>query len=293
MKAGSPAKATTTQVENKVEVVTVSTAEEAVSFLEVLDSNPTNPTKSSANGVHAEPRELPIFSNPLLANATQANSVPIKSKVARVKAGGKTIQVLRISAPKVDGEVVVMRRIDTDLVNATAMFNAAYPAVSEKMNVKESVYVARKYNGTHEKMGALSGVWELAKEYGIDAFMRPLLEAAAPKPAKEEATTPVISTTTTAVETIEQTVVSEMTIVQETVEEKMEQDDIAEAVEETIEQIQELSVSEVAGLKRRIEELETQVSRDQKKFRGLVTVAVGAVGIAAASVIPQVLPYFS
>lgn len=151
---GSP-KATV--VENKVEttITTTSNVEEAVSFLEVLDSNPTR-TKTTAQ----ETRELPIFSNPLLANATQANSVPIKPRTVRVKAsGGKTVHVLRISAPKVEGEVVVMRRMDTDLVNATAMFNAAYPAISEKMNAKESSFVARKYNGILEKAGILSGVW--------------------------------------------------------------------------------------------------------------------------------------
>lgn len=152
---GSPAKATV--VENKVETVitTTSSVEEAVSFLEVLDSNPTK-TKTTTS---QETRELPIFSNPLLANATQANSVPIKPRTVRIKIGGKTVQVLRISAPKVEGEVVVMRRMDTDLVNATAMFNAAYPAISEKMNAKESNFVARKYNGVLEKAGALSGVW--------------------------------------------------------------------------------------------------------------------------------------
>ncbi|KAF9025115.1 hypothetical protein CPC16_010438 [Podila verticillata] len=281
---GSPK---TTVVENKVEttITTTSSVEEAVSFLEVLDSNPTR-TKTTAQ----ETRELPIFSNPLLANATQANSVPIKPRTVRVKAsGGKTVQVLRISAPKVEGEVVVMRRMDTDLVNATAMFNAAYPAISEKMNAKESSFVARKYNGILEKAGILSGVWisipqarDLAKEYGIDAFMRPLLEAPAPK-AKE-----------VAIENVEQTtIVAE--VVQETVVEETMEDatPVVDAIAEATEQIQEMTVSEVTSLKRRIEELEDQASRDQKRLRGLVTVAVGAVGIAAATVIPQVLPYFS
>ncbi|KAG0028870.1 hypothetical protein BGZ81_004367 [Podila clonocystis] len=285
---GSPAKATV--VENKVgkSITSTTSVEEAVSFLEVLDSNPTK----SKTATSQETRELPIFSNPLLANATQANSVPIKPRTVRVKVGGKTVQVLRISAPKVEGEVVVMRRMDTDLVNATAMFNAAYPAISEKMNAKESSFVARKYNGVLEKAGALSGVWisiaqakDLAKEYGIDAFMRPLLDAPAPAPKAKEVST---------VETTVEQIVTEV-VVQETVEETMEQDNAAvvDAVAEATEQIQEMTVSEVTSLKRRIEELEDQASRDQKKFRGLVTVAVGAVGIAAATVIPQVLPYFS
>ncbi|KAG0346119.1 hypothetical protein BG004_002408 [Podila humilis] len=299
--SGSPSKTAVTVVENKVETVAVATStsvEDAVSFLEVLDSNPT---KSKGSNVHSETRELPIFSNPLLANATQANSVPIKPRSVKVKSGGKSVQVLRISAPKVEGEVVVMRRMDSDLVNATAMFNAAYPAISDKMNAKESSFVVRNYNGSFEKAGALSGVWisiaqakELAKEYGIDSFMRPLLDAPASKSAKD---------IPSAVETVEETVVvattttSEVTIATEetTIEETMEQEStsVFDPVDEATEQIQEMTVSEVAGLKRRIEELEDQASRDQKKFRGLVTVAVGAVGLAAATVIPQVLPYFS
>lgn len=112
--------------------------------------------------------------------------------------------------------------------------------------------------------------------------MRPLLEAPVPK-AKE-----------VAIETVEQTIAAEV-IVQETVVEETMEDatSVVDAVAEATEQIQEMTVSEVTSLKRRIEELEDQASRDQKKLRGLVTVAVGAMGIAAATVIPQVLPYFS
>ncbi|KAF9171020.1 hypothetical protein BGX21_000005 [Mortierella sp. AD011] len=284
------------------------TVEEAVTTLEFTEamtvtspssapSSKTN-TKNSTELTH---RELPIFSNPLLANATQANSVPIKPKTGRVKSGGKTVPVLRISAPKVDGEVVVMRRMDTDLVNATSMFNAAYPAISEKMNAKESSYITRKYDGRVEKSGALTGVWitlsqgkdtkvtrhwvgtkELAKEYEIDQFMRPLLEASNVKngsPVEGE-------------EVVEKMVISEVTAVQ-TVAQTERQDieiDESQAVEETTEKLQDLTVDDVAKMKRRIEELEDQVSRDKKKLRGLATVAVG---LAAATVIPQVLPFFS
>ncbi|KAG0002749.1 hypothetical protein BGZ79_002399 [Entomortierella chlamydospora] len=284
------------------------TVEETVTTLEFTEamtvtspssapSSKTN-TKNSTELTH---RELPIFSNPLLANATQANSVPIKPKTGRVKSGGKTVPVLRISAPKVDGEVVVMRRMDTDLVNATSMFNAAYPAISEKMNAKESSYITRKYDGRVEKSGALTGVWitlsqgkdtkvtrqwvgtkELAKEYEIDQFMRPLLEASNVKngsPVEGE-------------EVVEKMIVSEVTVVQ-TVAQTERQDfeiDESQAVEETTEKLQDLTVDDVAKMKRRIEELEDQVSRDKKKLRGLATVAVG---LAAATVIPQVLPFFS
>ncbi|KAG0310248.1 hypothetical protein BGZ99_000557, partial [Dissophora globulifera] len=52
----------------------------------------------------------------------------------------------------------------------------------------------------------------------------------------------------------------------------------------------EPAVVEVATIKRRIDELEDQATRDRKRFRGLVTVAVG---LAAVAALPQVLPYFS
>ena len=148
----------------KTTVVESVAVEQSVTSLEVTEV--TKVSASIASSVVSSPakskadhRELPIFSNPLLANATQGNSVPIKPKTGRVKAGGKTVPVLRISAPKVDGEVVVMRRMDSDLVNATSMFNAAYPAISEKMEAKESAFVTRKYQGQAEKTGALAGVW--------------------------------------------------------------------------------------------------------------------------------------
>ncbi|KAI1316306.1 hypothetical protein EDD11_010149 [Mortierella claussenii] len=284
---------------DKVTTTTTVTVEETVATLELGESSSlsatplASPSKKAIVGAKANGnssttnhdaslhRELPIFSNPLLANATQSNSVPIKPKSGRVKStGNKTVAVLRISAPKVDGEVVVMRRLDLDLVNATSMFNAAYPAISEKMNAKESSFITRKYEGHVEKSGALSGVWitiaqakELAKEYEIDQFMRPLLEETVAKgTAHSEGE-----------EIVEKIVVTEITTVHTTDVEVHE----TEAVEETTE---DLSVADVVVMKRRIEELEDQVSRDKKKFRGLVTVAVG---LAAATVIPQVLPYFS
>lgn len=152
------AKATLSET-NVETITTVTTVEESVSSLEVAA---TPVALGVATTSPAEPtlhRELPIFSNPLLANATQSNSVPLKPKVTRVKSGNKSLSVLRISAPKVDGEVVVMRRLDNDLVNATSMYNAAYPAISEKMDAKESAFVTKKYDGVVEKSGALAGVW--------------------------------------------------------------------------------------------------------------------------------------
>ncbi|GJJ77946.1 hypothetical protein EMPS_10305 [Entomortierella parvispora] len=276
----------------KTTVVESVAVEQSVTSLEVTEV--TKVSASTASSVVSSPakskadhRELPIFSNPLLANATQSNSVPIKPKTGRVKAGGKTVPVLRISAPKVDGEVVVMRRMDSDLVNATSMFNAAYPAISEKMEAKESAFVTRKYQGQVEKTGALAGVWitvaqakELALEYDVGKFMSTLLDAPSAKNAPA----------TAASETTE--FVTEVTIVEKSVEVEVQEKE-TESVQDTTEKMEELTVADVAGMKRRIEELEDQATRDKKKLRGLVAVAVGAAGIAAASVIPQVLPYFS
>ncbi|KAG0258193.1 hypothetical protein BGZ95_005042 [Linnemannia exigua] len=264
--------------ETNVETITtVTTVEETVATLEVATATTVEPE------LH---RDLPIFSNPLLANATQSNSIPLKPKVARVKSGSKSLSVLRISAPKVDGEVVVMRRLDTDLVNATSMYNAAYPAISEKMDAKESAFVTKKYEGVVEKSGALAGVWitipqakALAKEYGIDQFMRPLLDAPNPKNN---------NTATEHEEIVENSIVTEVTIVQTS--QKRAAEDDAEEMQEATDKLEDLSVADVKVMKRRIEELEDQANRDRKKFRGL---AVVAAGLAAASVIPQVLPYFS
>ncbi|KAF8936156.1 hypothetical protein EDD21DRAFT_376732 [Dissophora ornata] len=283
--SGTTAKATLQEKNVETVTTTTVTVEETVATLDlhetktlVSPSVKSTSTKAMESSLH---RELPIFSNPLLANATQGNSVPIKAKTGRVKSGGKSVSVLRINAPKVDGDVVVMRRLDTDLVNATSMFNAAYPAISEKMNTKERDFITRKYEGVFEKSGALSGVWitisqakELAKEYGIDQFMRPLLDTSNSK--GEEIT--------------EKMVVSEVTLVQTDMEDDQQILEETQEMEETTDKLQDLTVADVAGMKRRIEELEEQVSRDKKKLRGLVTVAVG---FAAATVIPQVLPYFS
>ncbi|KAG0297780.1 ribosomal protein S14, S11 [Dissophora globulifera] len=303
------------QKKNVDTVTTTVSVEETVSTLEfntTAASAVTTPASPSGKGTKAIEssstplhRELPIFSNPLLANATRANSVPIKPKAGRVKANGKSISVLRINAPKVDGDVVVMRRLDTDLVNATSMFNAAYPAISEKMNAKESAFITRKYDGQLEKSGAslysvtfwkpwegntredvdllsirpleqeggqfwewitVAQAKELAKEYEIDQFMRPMLEA--PNNAKT-------ALAAENEEIVDKIVISEMT----TIVQKSEI--IDGAMDATSE---DLTVVNVIKMKRRIEELEEQVSRDKKKVRGLVTVAVGLV---AASVIPQ------
>lgn len=123
----------------------------------------------------------------------------------------------------------------------------------------------------------------LAKEYGIDQFMRPLLDAPNPKSSN--------NTATEGEEVVEKSIITEVTIVQ-TSQKHAADIDIEElqSIQDTTDKLDELTVADVKVMKRRIEELEDQANRDRKKFRGL---AVVAAGLAAASVIPQVLPYFS
>ncbi|KAF9562124.1 hypothetical protein EC968_005391 [Mortierella alpina] len=337
---------------------TVTTVEETVATLEVVQG-------SSSSAALAQ-RELPIFSNVLIADATLSTSVPVKPKTGRVKAGtGKgapSVSVLKINAPKSDGEVVVMRRMDTDLINATAMYNAAYAPVSADMEKKETQYLADKYGAQGavlEKTGgsAFAGIWvtvpqaqDLAIEYGITKFMLPLLDA-----PKRKSTIKASSATTSVVDKAEKeekeeaeekeekdekvekstaaAVISsqETVVVEEKVEEKVEktEEKVEEKTEEKIEEKVKITIAESTTqeevsskdeisdledkehekneaveedeeaeassptstvMKRRIEELEDQATQDKKRFRGLITVAVG---IAAVAAIPQILPYFS
>ncbi|KAF9961142.1 hypothetical protein BGZ72_004646 [Mortierella alpina] len=337
---------------------TVTTVEETVATLEVVQGSSSSATLAQ--------RELPIFSNVLIADATLSTSVPVKPKTGRVKAGtGKgaaSVAVLKINAPKADGEVVVMRRMDTDLINATAMYNAAYAPVSADMEKKETQYLADKYaaqGAVLEKAGGstFAGTWvtvsqaqELAKEYGISKFMLPLLDApkrkstikaasastvAADKVEKEEKEEKEEQGTATVVISSQETIVVTEKI-EEKIEEKTEEKTEEEAEknekkkEEKIEAKIETTIAEnttqeevkaeednkdvgdekenekdvaakedeEAGpstttstvMKRRIEELEDQATQDKKRFRGLITVAVG---IAAVAAIPQILPYFT
>ena len=108
--------------------------------------------------------------------------------------------------------------------------------------------------------------------------MRPLLDAPNAKDG----------TTTEGEEIAEKSITTEVTVVQ-TTQKREREEDIGE-MQDTTDKLDELTVADVKVMKRRIEELEDQANRDRKKFRGL---AVIAAGLAAASVIPQVLPYFS
>ncbi|KAF9398583.1 hypothetical protein BGX21_007593 [Mortierella sp. AD011] len=187
----------TTETVTGTTATVVTTVDETVATLEVtnestvLEVSEVNVTTS----VTVTARELPIFKNPLIVDAAISALGPlsIKPKVGRVKATGASkgavVSVLKLTAPKTEGEVVVMRRMDSDLVNATSMFNASFPSISEEMMEKEMDYLKAKYKtqgAVEEKAssGALAGVWvtisqakELAGEYGISQFIQPLLEA--------------------------------------------------------------------------------------------------------------------
>ncbi|KAF9336185.1 hypothetical protein BG006_009454 [Podila minutissima] len=329
------------------ETVSVS-VEASVEELEVTETvtttTTTTTTTSSSTTITADQkvsRQLPIFNNPLIANAAYAKSNAPQPKSGRVKAGNtsttKQVSVLKITAAKSEeGDVVVMRRMDSDLVHASAMYSAAYPSISKKMMVQENEVIAETFKASavivDKNCGnaALAGVWidlehalELAKEYGIDKFMGPLLDAPSTAARRKiiKSSSPVGSTVsdiTASEETTEgsqedkkeqEKEIKEETIEKVQEEEKKEEEKeeseespesqkeitasneetTATTEEEVVEEAQQEDEAETIAAVKRAREEDEEVSRSQKRFRGLVAVAVG---VAAAAVIPQVLPYF-
>ncbi|KAG0084340.1 hypothetical protein BGZ93_007769 [Podila epicladia] len=328
------------------ETVSVS-VEASVDELEVTETvtttTTTTTTTSSSSTITTDEkvsRQLPIFNNPLIANAAFAKSNAPQPKLGRVKAGStsttKQLSVLKITAAKSEeGNVVVMRRMDSDLVHASAMYSAAYPAISKKMMAQENEVIAETFKSSavivDKACGnpSLAGVWidldhalELAKEYGIDKFMGPLLDAPSTASRRKivKGSSPAVSTVSdvtaseeTAEGSQEDKKEQEKEIEEETVEkvqeeekkeeEKEESEESSESQEETtssneettataeedLEEAQQEDVAETVAAVKRAREEDEEVSRSQKRFRGLVAVAVG---VAAAAVIPQVLPYF-
>ncbi|KAG0363984.1 hypothetical protein BG005_000016 [Podila minutissima] len=330
------------------ETVSVS-VEAGVEELEVTETvtttTTTTTTTSSSTTITADEkvsRQLPIFNNPLIANAAYAKSNAPQPKSGRVKAGNtsttKQVSVLKITATKSEeGDVVVMRRMDSDLVHASAMYSAAYPSISKKMMAQENEVIAETFKASavivDKNCGnaALAGVWidldhalELAKEYGIDKFMGPLLDAPSTAARRK-----IIKSSSPAASTVSDVTASEETtegsqedkkeqekeIKEEIIEkvqeeeekkeeEKEESEEPSESQEETtssneettatteeeeVEEAQQEDEAETVAAVKRAREEDEEVSRSQKRFRGLVAVAVG---VAAAAVIPQVLPYF-
>ncbi|KAF9930431.1 hypothetical protein FBU30_000482 [Linnemannia zychae] len=335
--AATTAPVSTKKTTTTTTTTTVAVVDEAVVSLDVAASEEETKEEPKKD----DKRELPIFKNPLLADEN-SSAVTLKPKAGRVKVqGGKTatIAVLKMSAPKVDGEVVVMRRMDSNLVNASLMFQAAFPAATEQWITRENTYLTETYGAQgavveNSDGGALAGVWitisqakELSKEYGIEQFMLPLLNAPArkntlkgtttssPSPSIEavskdekqivEKSTEVVAAvvaTEDSVVTKEETVVVEQTVqvvtedkTVETLEvkvvEKVEKVETEEKNDQEQEPKLEQEQKESSGSKRRREEDEEQAEKDRKRFRNFVTVAVGLAAVAAA--VPQVLPYFS
>ncbi|KAF8975703.1 hypothetical protein BGZ46_008916 [Entomortierella lignicola] len=333
---------TTTVVTSLEETVDSLEFKKDSSVLEVtkVDVTTTTSTTSTTTSVAIDAaRDLPIFRNPLIVDAAISALGPlsIKPKAGRVKASGTsktaTVSVLKLTAPKAEGEVVVMRRMDSDLVNATSMFNAAYPSISHEIEEKENDHVQSKYDAVVEKAGSgvLTGVWvtiaqakELAQEYGIDQFIQPLLEAPPRKGTiKANTAATVVISAPTLVESSTKEVIKkqeqqsqeaeeeenkpspekvvvteEISVKEEVVEVDDEVKEETEVTKETEEVVETNEDSEAEQedqktkgvMKRRIEELEEEVTRDRKRYR-LLTVA--AVGLVAAAALPQVLPYFS
>ncbi|KAF8942836.1 hypothetical protein BGZ47_006077 [Haplosporangium gracile] len=355
-RSGSPAKSKSTAVivdesKESVDAVSTTTTTTTTTTVTVVDEETVVAASSFEDNKKEEEeeeeegkRELPIFNNPLLADE-KSSAVALKPKTGRVKVqGGKpaTIAVLKMSAPKVNGEVVVMRRMDSNLLNATLMFQAAFPAATEQWITKENSYLAKTYEPhgaviEDSESGSLAGVWvtvsqakELAKEYSIEQFMLPLLNAPARKNtikaaassssspstevvAKEEQQTAEETVTAAAVVVVEKFTISssEETVVVEETTEVVTEEKIVETLE--VKEVEEVEVTKEnveveekeekndqeqgqeqewsTGSKRGRDEDDEQAAKDRKRFRGFVTVAVGLAAVAVT--IPQVLPYFS
>lgn len=176
-RSGSPAKTKSTAVivdepKNTIDTVSTTTTTTTTTTVTVVDETVVAASSEEESKITESvkreegKRELPIFNNPLLAD-DKSSAVALKPKSGRVKVqGGKTatIAVLKMSAPKVDGEVVVMRRMDSNLVNATLMFQAAFPAATEQWITRENSYLAKTYESQgavveDSEGGALAGVW--------------------------------------------------------------------------------------------------------------------------------------
>lgn len=156
------------------ETVSVS-VEASVDELEVTETVTTTTTTTTTSSTtittdEKVSRQLPIFNNPLIANAAFAKATAPQPKSGRVKAGNtsttKQVSVLKITAAKNDeSDVVVMRRMDSDLVHASAMYSAAYPAISGKMMAKEDKVIAETFKASavvvDKNCGntSLAGVW--------------------------------------------------------------------------------------------------------------------------------------
>ncbi|KAG0377577.1 hypothetical protein BGX24_005852 [Mortierella sp. AD032] len=262
---------------------TVTVVDETVASLTVAASSEKKEKETKKNKKEVK-RDLPIFYNPLLAD-DKSSAVTLKPKSGRVKVqGGKTatIAVLKMSAPKTDGEVVVMRRMDSNLVNASLMFQAAYPAVDEEWIAKENSHLTKTYEPhgaviENSESGALAGVWvtisqakELAKEYNIAQFMLPLLSAPARKNTiKATSTSSSPSTEIIAKEekeTVEETVVATAAVVVEKVAVTSEEIVVVEEKTEVLieeKTVETLEVKEVEVTEEKVEAVEEKNDEEQ------------------------------
>ncbi|KAG0274646.1 hypothetical protein BGZ95_009588 [Linnemannia exigua] len=263
---------------------TVTVVDETVASLTVAASSSEKKKVAKKNKEEGK-RELPIFNNPLLAD-DKSSAVTLKPKSGRVKVqGGKTatIAVLKMSAPKTDGEVVVMRRMDSNLVNASLMFQAAYPAVTEEWIAKENSYLTENYEPRgavveNSESGALAGVWvtisqakELANEYGIEQFMLPLLNAPARKntikatPASSSPSTEIVAKEEK--ETVEEIVVATAAVVVEKVAVTSEETVVVEEKTEVLIDEKTVETLEVKGVETNEEKFEVEEKNNEEQVQ--------------------------
>ncbi|CAG8541024.1 4506_t:CDS:2 [Paraglomus occultum] len=115
-------------------------------------------------------RELPWYRNYMLAS--NLSTPPLQSLVI----GGTTVLCVKIPSPR--GDISIYRRLDTDFVNATHMFRAAYPTAGEALEKREMMWLDSMTSTTVElegNVGYMAGTWvslayakRLAKDYGIE-----------------------------------------------------------------------------------------------------------------------------
>jgi hypothetical protein len=99
-------------------------------------------------------RELPWYRNYMLAS--NLSTPPLHS----LAIGGTTVLCVKIPSPR--GDVSIYRRLDTDYVNATHMFRAAYPTAGEALEKREKMWLD-SMTGTNVlvegKSGSMAGTW--------------------------------------------------------------------------------------------------------------------------------------
>ena len=99
-------------------------------------------------------RELPWYRNYMLAS--NLSTPPLQSLVI----AGTTVLCVKIPSPR--GDISIYRRLDTDFVNATHMFRAAYPTAGEALEKREMMWLDSMTSTNvvlEGNIGHMTGTW--------------------------------------------------------------------------------------------------------------------------------------